>query len=65
MGRYLECRAGALSMDWIVFGTALVVVAFGLVDLASEEGGAILELLRGEGLSGLLEALVPPGEKGD
>ncbi|MEM6945385.1 MAG: hypothetical protein AAF416_00555 [Pseudomonadota bacterium] len=59
MKAYLEDYRGAVTIDWVAFTVGMIVVALGLVDLASEEGGALVALIEGEGLAGLFNDLAP------
>ncbi|MEM9765407.1 MAG: hypothetical protein AAF968_23400 [Pseudomonadota bacterium] len=60
MRAFIASTRGAITIDQVALGAALVVVAMGLVDIANEEGGVILDLIRGEGLGGLFDHLATP-----
>ncbi|MEL6767511.1 MAG: hypothetical protein AAFP17_10050 [Pseudomonadota bacterium] len=59
MRAFIASTRGAITIDQVALGVALVVVALGLVDLANEEGGVVIDMLRGEGLGGLFDGLAP------
>ncbi|MEL7139138.1 MAG: hypothetical protein AAGE83_02555 [Pseudomonadota bacterium] len=59
MRAFLGSTDGAITIDQVALGAALIVVALGVVDLASEEGGVIIDIIQGEGLGALFEGLAP------
>ncbi|MEM7498130.1 MAG: hypothetical protein AAF371_09085 [Pseudomonadota bacterium] len=59
MYAFLISDRGAITIDQLALGAGLLVVALGVVDLASEEGGILIDMLHGKGLSGILAELAP------